>query len=334
MTLLGVFEIKLGKEGSEMYKKYLSFLLVLATACALFSGSSFAQVEIPSSIAFSPFISERLPGYIDIPRALFSEKVHFFAFNKAMPKDPKPLQQRGVVAIERIQQAVQSIPTVRAKTIIEAVMSEEDYLSGKAEVKVSQAILWEELDRYANNISDQDTIVIYSHSHGVKNNFTPREPWGGLRLDSPPRDGKPLPHQGITPWPEYMEKILKLPAKTVVVMVMSCYSGGLVDYLHTIEDQWIHRAEEGRNFIVLTSQNAQLMSGPVRIGNEIINPFTYAVEQAFLGKADGFTTGETDGKVDVNEWIQYILDNTMLHDKKAQPMAIGSYQQDLNLFDI
>lgn len=317
-----------------MYKKYLSFLLVLATACALFSGSSFVQVEIPSSIAFSPFISERLPGYIDIPRALFSEKVHFFAFNKAMPKDPKPLQQRGVVAIERIQQAGQSIPTVRAKTIIEAVMSEEDYLSGKAEVKVSQAILWEELDRYANNISDQDTILIYSHSHGLKNNFAPNEPWGGLRLDSPPRDGKPLPHQGITPWPEYMEKILKLPAKTVVVMVMSCYSGGLVDYLHTIEDQWIHRAEEGRNFIVLTSQNAQLMSGPVRIGNEIINPFTYAVEQAFLGKADGFTTGETDGKVDVNEWIQYILDNTMLHDKKAQPMAIGSYQQDLNLFDI
>jgi hypothetical protein len=317
-----------------MYRKFLSFLLMLGIICALFSGVSFAQVEIPSSTAFLPFISERLPGFIDIPGALFSEKVHFFAFNKAMPKDPKPLQQRGVVAMERIGSAVQNILGIKTKTLVEAVMSEEDYLSGKAEIKVSQAILWEELDRYAKTISDQDTIVIYSHSHGVKNNFVPGEPWGGLRLDAPPRDGKPLPHRGVTPWPEYMEKILKLPAKTVVVMVMSCYSGGLIDYLHTIEDQWIHRAEEGRNFIVLTSQNALLMSGPVKIGNEMINPFTYAVEQAFLGKADGFITGEADGKIDINEWTQYILHTTMLHDKNAHPMAIGAYQQDLNLFDI
>ena len=102
-----------------MYKKCLSFLLVLAISIAFLSGFSIAQEEISPSIPPSILEPGRLPGYIDIPRALFSEKVHFFAFNKAMPKDPKPLQQRGVVAIERIQQAVESIPTVRAKTIIE-----------------------------------------------------------------------------------------------------------------------------------------------------------------------------------------------------------------------
>jgi hypothetical protein len=317
-----------------MYRKFLSFLLMLAFFCASFAVVGIAKEDI-SLFQYPLFLKlGDLPGYSDYPIAYLPKELHFFAFNKARPKDPKPLQQRGVVAIERIGSAVQNLPKFNIKTIVEPIMTEDEYFNDRKEVKVSQAILWEEFDHYAQTITDQDTLIIYSHCHGLKNNFIPSEPWGGLRLDAPPRDGKPLPHRGVTPWPEYMEKILKLPAKTVVVMVMSCYAGGLIDYLHTIEEQWIHRAKEGRNFIVLTSQDAHQMSNPVRIGNELINPFTYAVEQAFLGKADGFITGEADGKIDINEWTQYILHTTMLHDKNAHPMAIGSYQQDLNLFDI
>ena len=269
---------------------------------------------------------------------LFEEQVgtgiHFFAFNKAMPKDPLPLQRRGVRAIERIREAVGTIPTIKLNTHIEPTMTEEEYLNGLMESKISKAFIWEELDKLAQSVTDQDTVLVYSHCHGVRNKFAPGEPWGGLLLDSPPRDGSPLPRRGVTPWPEYMEKILSIPAKTVVVMVMSCYSGGLIDYLWTIEDQWGQRTEEGRNFVVLTSQNALLMSGPVKIENEFINPFTFALEQAFLGKADGFSTGEVDGKIDMNEWIQYILHTTQLHDENAHPMAIGTHCSDLVLFDL
>lgn len=262
------------------------------------------------------------------------KEVYFLACNKAMPDDPKVLQQRGVTAIERLKAAAEGLPSLEVRTLIEPVVRQEDYQNGKAKPKVSQALLWEELNRLSETITDQDTVILYTHTHGKKNQFSPNEPWGGIRLDSPPLDGRRLLHQGVTTWPDYMEQVLRLPAKTVVVMVMSCYSGGLLAYLQTVEDQWSHRAEEGRNFIVLTSQNAERMSNPVQIEGETINAFTFAVEQAFQGEADGCTDGKKDGEIDINEWIQYITETTMQYDEQAFPMSIGSYQPNQALFSL
>jgi hypothetical protein len=75
---------------------------------------------------------------------------------------------------------------------------------------------------------------------------------------------------------------------------MACYSGGLIDYLKTIEDRWINRKEEGRNFLVITSQNNSSTSDPVPINGELYNPFSAAVQRAFQGEADGLFSRYTD----------------------------------------
>ncbi len=303
-------------------KKIVVFLIIVALGS--FS-SQFAGKGRASLPLLDPTPSH---SYVSIARS------HFFAFNKAMPKDPLPLQRRGVVAIERINAAVDVADSFLLHSIIEPVMTEDEYYNDSPEMKVSQKIIFDELEKYAKNVSSWDTLIIYSHTHGLKNEFIPEEPWGGLRLDAPPRNRRPLPHRGVTIWPQYAEQLLAIEAKTVIVMIMSCFAGGFIDYLMEIEDQWNNRADEGKNFIVITSQNNALPSGPVMIEGEFINPFTYAVEQALLGHPDGAITGEKDGFVSLEEWAQYIMETTSLNDPRALPQMIGSYHPDQILFKV
>ncbi|MDD4029213.1 MAG: hypothetical protein PHX86_05865, partial [Caldisericia bacterium] len=215
--------------------------------------------------------------------------------------------------------------------LIEPAISQEDYEKDPYPFHVSQKIVFSHLNRYSHLISQSDTCFVYSHTHGVRNGFVRTEPWGGLMLDF---DRTDMPHRGITVWPDYAHEVLQIPGETVVILVMSCYSGGFIDYLETIQEQWSERSEEGRNFLVITSQNNALQSGPVRIQGEVINPFTYSVQQAFLGEADGFEGGEKDGNITIHEFIQYILNTTQYHGPKAYPQVIGSFHPDHILFSI
>ena len=107
---------------------------------------------------------------------------------------------------------------------------------------------------------------------------------------------------------------------------MSCYSGGFVEYLETIPDEWNNRASEGRNFLLITSQNSSLMSSPVGIDGTICNPFTYAVQKAFEGDADGYLSGTKDGTTTYQELVTYLQETTHELDKRAFPQSIGSYE--------
>ncbi len=258
-------------------------------------------------------------------------KSHFlFTFNKAMIDDDMGLQKRGVVAVERVRDAVLPNPLFEVHDLIEPAISQDEYEKDPYPFHVSQKIIFSHLQRYSNLISQPDTCFVYSHTHGVRNSFVPTEPWGGLMLDF---DRTDMPHRGITVWPDYAQAVLQIPGETVVILVMSCFSGGFIDYLETIQEQWTDRSKEGRNFLVITSQNNALPSGPVRIKGEVINPFTYSVQHAFSGEADGFK-GEKDGNVTIHEFIQYILETTQHHGPNAYPQVIGSFHPDHVLFSI
>jgi len=258
-------------------------------------------------------------------------KSHFlFTFNKAMVDDDVGLQKRGVVAVEKVRDAALQNPLFEVHALIEPVISRDEYEKDPSSLHVSQKIIFSHLQRYSHLISKSDTCFVYSHTHGVRNGFVPTEPWGGLMLDF---DRSDMPHRGITVWPDYAHEVLEIPGETVVIFVMSCYSGGFIDYLKTIQDQWNDRSIYGRNFLVITSQNNALQSGPVRIKGEVINPFTYSVQHAFSGEADGFK-GEKDGNVTIHEFIQYILETTQHYGPKAYPQMIGSFHPNHVLFTI
>jgi hypothetical protein len=259
-------------------------------------------------------------------------KDHFlFTFNKAMVDNDMGLQNRGVAAVEKIRDAVLTNPLFEVHDLIEPAISQDEYEKDPYPFHVSQKIVFSHLHRYSHLISQSDTCFVYSNTHGVRNGFVSTEPWGGLMLDF---DRTDMPHRGITVWPDYAQAVLQIPGETVVILVMSCYSGGFIDYLETIQEQWNSRREEGRNFLVISSQNNALQSGPVRIQGEVINPFTYSVQHAFLGEADGFEDEEKDGKVTIREFIQYVVKTTQHHGPKAYPQVIGSFYPDHILFSI
>ena len=260
-----------------------------------------------------------------------SGRHHFFTFNKAMLKNDMQLQERGVVAVKRISLAASAIKGFQINPILEPALRYEDYVKNPVEMKVSQQTIFRELGRYAKELSNQDTLIIYSHTHGVKNQFKEGEPWGGMRLDI---KGETLPHQGVTIWSDYADALLSIPAKNVVVLVMCCYSGGFVDYLRKIENQWKNRAETGRNFLVITSQNNILTSDPVRIDGETYNPFTSAVERALQGKADGYKSGKPDGAVTLEEFVSFLMDTTHKLSDQAFPQSIGSYNKGEVLYSL
>jgi hypothetical protein len=101
---------------------------------------------------------------------------------------------------------------------------------------------------------------------------------------------------------------------------MSCFSGGFVHYLDSprVKAQWEHRQQEGRNLVVLTSQDKDTVSPPIVVDRELVNPFTFAVAKAFQGTADGFDAADAqlgqnkkkDGTLTVGELIDYVLYST------------------------
>jgi len=260
-----------------------------------------------------------------------SGRLHFFTFNKANLKDNMKQQERGMEAVRRISLAAKGIPGFQVNAIQEPALRYEDYIKNPVEMKVSRQIILQELGRYAKELENQDTLIIYSHTHGVKNGFKEGEPWGGIRLDI---RGDTLPHQGVTIWSDYADALLAIPAKNVVVLLMCCFSGGFVDYLKEIEDRWKTRAETGRNFLVITSQNRDLTSDPVLIEGELYNPFTSAVERALKGKADGYIAGKPDGAVTLEELVSFVMDTTRKLSDRAFPQSIGSYDKGEVLFSL
>lgn len=257
--------------------------------------------------------------------------------------DPQELQKREVEAVERITKAAARIqPRAVIDSLAENVMTTQQYRRGVVKELVTGDVFRERLQRLADTAKPQDTVVIYTHSHGCRDGFEQSQPLGGIVVDLPI---KQLPHGGTMLWDEYADLILRIPAKNVIVLTMSCFSGGFVEFLNSkqVQDRWKDRhAKERRNFIVLTSQNDSLTSDPIMKGTEIVNPFTYAVAKAFDGDADGFVLADDkpsdqlqkDGKLSVGELIDFILYTTKNTTSErirlkntADPKSTGSFDR-------
>ena len=176
----------------------------------------------------------------------------------------------------------------------------------------------------------QDTVVIYTHSHGLRSQSPGEEYIGGLALDQP----SPSSPRGVLPWNEYADLILSIPAKNVVVLTMSCFSGELINSLNepARKAQWENRRrKENRNLVILTSQNDSLRCGPIVKQSEIINPFALAFYEMLGGAADEH--GDSDGKLSVGEMIDYILHATANIDSDFAQFKNNSKPQKAGSFD-
>lgn len=275
---------------------------------------------------------------------------YFLIIGKGKVADPLSLQQRGVAAVHTIAEvsgAIRPQPFVRA--LAEKPMTIAEYRLGERREGVTSAIVRHQFRWLADAVKPNDTVVVYTHSHGRRNGFEDIQPLGGLVLDLPANHPE---HAGTLLWDEYVDLLLRIPAKNVLVLTMSCFSGGLIDYLESaaVKPRWQGRhADEGRNLVFITSQNAEEKSTPIVIGGSVINPFTYAVASALKGKADGFPPSSDqafpavgpDGRLTVGEVIGYILSETQGTvsessrsglQNNAKPRCAGSFERDDVLF--
>jgi hypothetical protein len=277
-------------------------------------------------------------------------KTHFLIICKGKVADPLPLQRRGVAAVNLIAEASKSLqPPPIVDALAEQPMTVAAFRRGQGRQLVTGDVVRKRLQQLARTVAPADTVVIYTHSHGRKGGFEDSQPLGGLVLDLPAMSPK---RAGTLLWDEFAELLLEIPAKNVLVLTMSCFSGGLIEFLESpeIRLRWQNRrAEEGRNFIVITSQDSQKKSVPITIEGVVINPFTYAVASVLSGKAVDFhpngyaQDGEqvSDGRLTVGETINGILrltkhtpsqsDHAALQNN-AQPQHTGSFDREDILF--
>lgn len=254
--------------------------------------------------------------------------LYFFGFAKSKIDDPTVQQQRAVDANTRVAGAISTWDRFAMDVLSEVVTSDQTQLT------VDKSVVTDRLRSYADDLKSDDTLVVYSHTHGVKNrianNGTLVE--GGLLVGIEQGVGKMT-------WSEYAELLLDLPAKNVIVFTMACYSGSLVDVLKspTFKSRWENRQKEGRSFVLVTAQNSDLLSGPANINGVMINALPYAIEQAFAGKADGHKDdrfqGIADQRLTLGELVHYTLytSRTAGIGNTNDSQMIGSFNPDLSL---
>ncbi len=275
-------------------------------------------------------------------------KTMLLVLSKHTAVDPCKQQERARTAATKVANAAKAFqPDMTVDKIAENILSKKEVLQGVPE-KVTGDIFRMKLRSLVRNCSFQDTVIIYTHSHGRRSGFEESQPLGGIVMDLPIRHPE---HRGALLWDEYAKLLLKIPARNVMILTMSCFSGGLVEYLNrpNIRIRWNNRKKQGRNFIVMTSQSKDSTSHPILKDGEIINPFTYAVVKAFEGEADGFKLehGESfksdsrDGNLTVGEMIDYVIyttENThselAMNSQKhiAKPQVTGSFNRNDILF--
>jgi hypothetical protein len=317
-------------DGNDPVKTFL----LLSHLCIVFATITRAEEAFDSSSFASPQTGN----------------THFLIIGKGKVVDPLPLQERGVAAVNLIAEASKSLhPPPIVDALAEQPMTVAAFHRGQGRQLVTGDVVRKHLRQLSRTVAPADTVVIYTHSHGRKSGFQSSQPLGGLVLDLPAMTPK---RAGTLLWDEFAELLLEIPGKNVLVLTMSCFSGGLIEFLESpeIRMRWQNRrAVEGRNFIVITSQDSQRKSVPITIDGIVINPFTYAVARVLSGKAVVFHAEEdaqddeqlTERWLTVGETIDGILwltkhtppqkDHEALQNN-AQPQYTGSFDREDILF--
>lgn len=176
--------------------------------------------------------------------------------------------------------------------------------------ELNRRCVQERLAHHARTLGTNDTFVMYSHSHGG--------PRGTF----------------FSGWDDYASAVLALPARDVVIFSMSCHSGNLTATLNRRKDEWAGRGKTGRSLVVLTPVSASQLCGPSP-ERGVGNPFTYAVTTAAQGAADGFAGSEKNGRIEMRELVDYVMQTTRekSRGKSHEPQFTGEFPAGTVLLD-
>lgn len=150
-----------------------------------------------------------------------SGKLHYFSFCRGKNSDSVGQQTTGHEMFEMVKTAV--IENYQPQEV--NLLFDEVPYADNARVTVST--IRSELAKYRQTLSPQDTILIYSHSHG-----TPK----GLLIN-----------KEIYSYEDLAKDVLSLPARNVIYLVLACHSGGFTDTLNREEFKsiWQNRTVGG-----------------------------------------------------------------------------------------
>lgn len=229
----------------------------------------------------------------------------FFSFGKAGPKEPTAKKDFLMSQINKVKDGLEMSNRVFR---LDVTLDENTQTKSWVQQKFND---------YGKSLGKQDTFVYYSHTHGTN---------PGIQLDfTSPGD---IEYK----WGDLAKSILSLPAKNVVIFVMACHSGYLVDALEAEQSKWKGQwASQKRNLVVLTAVASDQESFPTDVEPDsptsIGNPFSYAVTGAFKGNADGSVDGVKDGKTSYKELVTYVLKTAKEKSKNqyANPKFVGEY---------
>jgi len=163
-------------------------------------------------------------------------------------------------------------------------------------------------------MGNQDMYVEYSSGHGSQS---------GLMF-------------GLS-YSEIANNALAMPAREVVVFIMSCYSGNLVDRFNDKKSQWEDWQSKGRTLMVFASahDDEESSTGPGTDPDEPEGPdgsagsaFGWALWKALIGYSDGYLDGVKDGFITLDEIIAHTTVKTEQVGGQT-PIATGAYNGNL-----
>jgi len=180
--------------------------------------------------------------------------------------------------------------------------------------QVGKEELVEEWQALKKVMTDKDMYVQYSSGHGSKT--------------------------GLSFGPSYREirdNALAYPAKEIIIFIMSCYSGNLVEAFNQKKTEWENWAKEGRTLMVMASSRPSETSstGPGVDPEEAGGPagsagsaFGHSLWKALIGHADGETDGIKDGYLTLAEIRDFTRKRTQQLGGHT-PITTGSYNENL-----
>jgi hypothetical protein len=213
----------------------------------------------------------------------------------------------------------ESYPDIEVISMVDPPISLRGLKTRLPQQRVSVQSVRDQLLDLSRNVQPEDTVIIYTHTHGVKPGEATAS--GGLVMGLPMLDK----NRGVLSWQEYSDLILDIPAKNVIVLTMACFSGNLVDTLLLDHNRtkWGSRSREGRSFVVLTSQNSLLPSSPIKHRSNVINPFTLALLEILSEDAKPIRLGQ---------FVDFVLTKTRQFESQdlklrntAEPKIVGDY---------
>jgi hypothetical protein len=112
---------------------------------------------------------------------------------------------------------------------------------------------------------------------------------------------------------DIVKNALDMPAKEVVIFIMACYSGGLVDEFNARKAEWSQWQTQGRTLFVMSSSTGREESatGPGKDSSQVGpsgsagSAYGHALWKSLSGDADGFLDGVKDGFISLGEISAY-----------------------------